>query len=386
MCLGNYDDAQRTINAFGLKSVVGAETVPTTPGVDTKHDLFSKAMLSSINPEHYSGVRERQILPSSKLITATASSSKPSKHEANSSGSHGTAHQRPPYQSQRPPRSSVSPKVNTHLSTVNSSQLSDASITKQTSPVNSKHQVKPVTPRPPSRQESRPKEKKGKEKTHHHHHHHHNVGKEKRPDKDKIKLQQDKVHQKPPKLLSKPAAVKSEQQLSSSEAAQVRHVEPNSLNKIGSGRTAMPPSMPPSKTPYSNSREAAATGVLASSGVTVKPVLPSKIPKLLPSPIMKVPFTGEACVSDSQQSPTKAKPDKNAINASLEINMVSEKKMKEKKLKKKKHKSRTMELPKETEHEDITEFTSEPRMQPMIPSKKPVAQKPTSLDLRLLML
>ena len=40
-CLGNYDQAQKMINTFGLKAVVAAETVPISPEGDMKCELFS---------------------------------------------------------------------------------------------------------------------------------------------------------------------------------------------------------------------------------------------------------------------------------------------------------------------------------------------------------
>lgn len=41
MCLGNYDEVQKTMNTFGLKAVVGTETVPISPEDDMKCELFS---------------------------------------------------------------------------------------------------------------------------------------------------------------------------------------------------------------------------------------------------------------------------------------------------------------------------------------------------------
>ena len=381
MCLGSYDDAQKTMNAFGLKSVVGTETVPTTPGVDVKHGMFSSKTAVPLGYSQVHGDVKDKTSSLSKLTTSM-SYPKAKKHEASSSNGIAPGHhQRPSYQQpQQPSRSSVSPKVTTHLSAVSSSQAPDITYTRQASPVVSKQHVKPVVPRPPSRQDNHPKEKK--EKTHHHH------GKEKRPDKERIKLQQEKAHQKPPKLLNKSAPVKNDHP-SSYEDSQVKHIEPNSLNKtLGSGRPVIP-SMPPSKSPHNRmiGRDSNIGVVPSGATVTAKPV-PTKVPKPLPSPTVRTPFTGEL-FSESQRSPGKEKPDKNAVNVPLEVNMTLEKKAKEKKPKKKKHKSKTSELTKETEklpppvEAVMVEFTSEPKVQPHVPNKKPMAQKPPSLDLRL---
>ena len=387
MCLGNYDEAQRTMNAFGLKSVVGTETVPTTPGVDVKHDIFSSKTMPSSNL-NYSQVRGDVKDKASSLSKLTTSTSypKPKKHEAGSSlQSNGIApsHQRPSYQQlQQPSRSSVSPK---NLSAVSSSQVPDTTNTRQVSPVRSKQHVKPVVPRPPSRQDNQPKEKK--EKAHHHHHHHHHVGKEKRPDKERIKLQQEKAHQKPPKLLNKPAPVKNDHPSSSSsyEDPQVKRIEPNSLNKtLGSGRPIIP-SMPPFKSPHNSMiGKDSNIGVVSSGATVTAKLVPTKAPKPLPSPTVRTSFTSEL-FSEPWRSPNKERPDKNVVNAPLEVNMAPEKKAKEKKLKKKKHKQKTSELTRETERlpPPVEEFTSEPKVQPHIPNKKPMAIKPPSLDLRL---
>ena len=224
MCLGNYDEAQRTINAFGLNSVVGTETVPTTPGVETKQNLFSSKKGPFASLESHGGINKKHASSSSKLSTV---SMRPSKHEMSGSSQGTSSFQRP---SQRPPKSSVSPRVNNpQLSTTSTSLPTDNVRQVSPSPISSKQHVKPVAPRPPSRQDNRPKEKREKEKQHHRHHH---VGKEKRPDKERIKLQQEKAHQKPPKLLTK---VKNEHS-SSYEDTQVKLMEPSSLNKtLGSG-------------------------------------------------------------------------------------------------------------------------------------------------------
>ena len=374
MCLGNYDEAQRTMNAFGLKSVVGTETVPTTPGIDTKHDLFSSKTAPSTSLESHSGINKKHVSSSSKLSTV---SMRPSKHEISGNSQSTSSFQRPP---QRPPKSSVSPRVNSQLSATSTSLPPDNVKQASPSPISSKQHVKPVTPRPPSRQDNRPKEKREKEK---HHHRHHHVSKEKRPDKERIKLQQDKAHQKPSKLLTKPPAVKNEHS-SSYEDTQVKLTEPNNINKtLGSGRPMMP-SMPPSKSPHNRGKESNIALTSSSAAMTAKP-MPSKVPKPLSSPTIRTSFS--EIVSEFHQSPTQSRLDRNAINTSLEATMTSEKKVKEKKLKKKKHKSKSSEL-KESEAlppaENITEYASEPKPLPRIPSKKPVAQKPTSLDLRLL--
>ena len=377
MCLGNYEEAQKTMNVFGLKSVVGTETVPTTPGVDVKHDMFSSKTVPSGYSQVHGDVKDKAS-SLSKLTTST-SYPKVKKHEASSSNGIAPGHQRPSYQ-QQPSRSSVSPKVTAHLSVVSSSQVPDATNTRQTSPVKSKQHVKPVVPRPPSRQDNHSKEKK--EKTHHHHH----VGKEKRPDKERIKLQQEKAHQKPPKLLNKPAPVKND--YPSYEDSQVKRIEPTSLNKtLGSGRPVIP-SMPSSKSPHNRMiGKDSNIGVVPSAATVTPKLIPTKVPKPLPSPTVRTTFTGEL-FTESRRSPGKERPDKNAVNAPLEVNMTLEKKVKEKKLKKKKHKSKTSELTKETERlpppvEEVMEFTSEPKVQLHVPNKKPVAQKPPSLDLRL---
>lgn len=381
MCLGNYDDAQKTMNAFGLKSVVGTETVPTTPGVDVKHDMFlSKTAVPSGYSQMHGDVKDKT--SSLSKLTTSMSYPKPKKHETNSSNGIAPSHQRLSYQQpQQPSRSSVSPKVTAHLSAMSSSQAPDTTNTRQASPVVSKQHVKPVVPRPLSRQDNHPKEKK--EKTHHHH------GKEKRPDKERIKLQQEKAHQKPPKLLNKPAPVKNDHPPSSSyEDSQVKRIELNSLNKtLGSGRPVIP-SMPPSKSPHNRmiGKDSNIGVVPSGATVTTKP-LPTKVTKPLPSPTVRTPFTGEL-FSESRRSPGKEKPDKNVVNAPLEV-MTFEKKVKEKKFKKKKHKSKTSEPTKEIEKlppsvEDMmVEFTNEPKVQPHVLNKKPMVQKPPSLDLRL---
>ena len=376
MCLGSYDDALKTMNTFGLKSVVGTETVPTTPGVDTKHDLFSSSkMAPSTSLEHSQLHSKKHVASSSKLSTV---SMRPSKHEMSGSSQSTSSHQRPP---QRPHKSSVSPRVNPQLPTANTSLPLDNIRQASPSPVSSKQHVKPVTPRPPSRQDNRPKEKREKEKLHHRHHH---VGKEKRPDKERIKLQQEKAHQKPPKLLNKPPAVKNEHS-SLYEDTQVKLMEPNNINKtLGSGRPLMPSMPPSSKSPHNRVKDTNITLASSSAVITAKPV-PSKIPKPLPSPTIKSSFASEI-VSNSHRSPTKEKLYRNAIDMPLEVSLTSEKKVKEKKLKKKKHKSKSQESERLLPAEDITEYVSEPKPQPRIPSKKPVAQKPTSLDLRLFVL
>ena len=377
MCLGNYDDAQRTIETFGLNSVVGAERVPTTPGIDVKQDIFLSKAVPSSNSRMHSGKHHASL---SKLATS-ASYSRPRKHEASGNLQNNTissGHQRPSHQQPlRPPKSSVSPKV-THLSAGINSQPPDTVNTKQPSPVSSKHHAKPVTPRPPSRQDNRPKEKK--EKAHHH------INK-KKFDKERIKLQQEKGQQKPSKPISRPAPVKTDQPLY--EDSQVKRSELSSLNKtLVSGRPVMS-SMPPSKSPHNRviGKEGSNIAVPSGAAVTVKPV-PSKVPKPLPSPTVKTPFTGEPL----QQSPSNDRRDKNALNASMDVSMTFEKKIKEKKVKKKKHKSKSSELIKEVEKplpppppqvESFMEFNSEPKVQPYVPSKKPATQKPPSLDLRL---
>lgn len=385
MCLGNYEEAQRTLNTLGFKSVLGTETVPTTPGVDVKHNVFSSSEAAAL--EHlqlHGAIKEKQLTSSSKLSTV---SMRPTKHEmASGSQSVSAGYQRPP---QRPPRSSVSPRVNPHLTTTNTPQPPDVMNIRQASPspIGSKHQVKPVVPKPPSRQENRPKEKREKDKTHHHHHH---VGKEKRPDKERIKLQQEKSHQKPPKLLNKPPAVKSDHSLPQYEDTQAKRVGPNSINKtLVSGRS-IAPGLPLSKSPHNRVKESNISGVPSNTVATNAKPVPSKVPKPLPSPTMRTPFTSDI-ISDSYRSPTREKP---AVSTSLEVSMTSERKIKEKKQKKKKHKSKTLELTRENERlppvepvvENVVEFPSEPKLQSRIPNKKPVAQKPTSLDLRLLVL
>ena len=380
MCLGSYDDAQRTMETFGMNSVVGAETVPTTPGIDVKQDMFLSKTVPSSNSRMYSGIKDKHHASSLSKLTTSASYPKTSKHEANSNlqnNAISSGHQRPSYQQpHRPSKSSVCPKV-THLSAGNNSQPSDTVYAKQPSPGSSKHLVKPVTPRPPSRQDNWPKEKK--EKTHHH------VNK-KKLDKERIKLQQEKGQQRPPKFLNRLAPVKTDQPLY--EDPQVKRSELNTLNKtLASGRPVMA-SMPPSKSPHNRiiGKESGNIAVPSGTAVTVKPVS-SKVPKPLPSPTVKTPFTGEPL----QQSPSNERVDKNAVNASMDISMTSEKKVKEKKLKKKKHKSKTSELIKEAEKplpppppvENFMELNSEPKLQPHVPSKKPAMHKPPSLDLRL---
>ena len=395
MCLGNYDEAQRTMNAYGLKSVVGTEVVPTTPGIDVKHDIFSSKSGPPVNLAHFQsngGVREKQALSSSKLAASTAMSYPKSSKLETSSTIQGTSatsgHQRP---SQRPPKSSISPKVNAQFSTVTNSQLSDSTtgstVTRQPSPVSSKQYVKPVVPRPPSKQENRPKEKREKERSHHHHH----VGKEKHPDKEKLKLQQqekEKSHQKAPKLLNKPTSVKNDQ-LSSYENTQMKHLESINLNKTLS---SVRPIMPPSKSPHNRmiGKEGNSAVPSSSSAVTAfaKPV-PSKVPKPLSSPTMRPSFAGEQCVTDSHRFSSKEeRADREAINTSMVVGIPSEKKTKEKKLKKKKHKLKDLELAKEREVlpivEDAMELTSGPKPPLCMPTKKHVAQKPTSLNLRLI--
>ena len=369
------------METFGLKSVVGTETVPTTPGVDVKHDMFSsKTAVPSGHSQVHGDVKDKT--SSLSKLTTSMSYPKTKKHEASSSNGIAPGHQRPSYQPpQQPSRSSVSPKVTAHLSAVSSSQMPETSSTRQASPVVSKQHVKPVVSRPSSRQDNHPKEKK--EKTHHHHH-----GKEKRPDKERSKLQQEKAHQKPPKPLNKPAPVKNDHP-SSYEDSQVKRIEPSSLNKtLGSGRPVIP-SMPPSKSPHNRMiGKDSNIGVVPPGAMVTAKLVPTKIPKPLPSPTVRTPFTGEL-FSESRRSPGKEKPDKNAVNVPLEVNMTLEKKAKEKKLKKKKHKSKTSELTKEVEklpppvEDTMMEFTSVPKVQPHVPSKKPMAQKPPSLDLRL---
>ena len=380
MCLGSYENAQKTMDAFGLKSVVGTETVPNIPGDDSKCDLFSASKAPSTSLEHsqlHSGINKKHVSSLSKLSTV---SMRPSKHEMGGSLQSTSSYQRPPQQLLK---SSVSPKVNSQLPTVNTSLPLDNVRQASPLPISSKQHVKPANPKFPSRQDNQPKEKREKEKMQCCHYH---VGKEKRPDRERIKLQQEKVHQKSPKLLTKPPAVKNEHS-SSYKGTQVKLVEPNNLNiTLGSG-SPLTPSMPSSKSPHNRGKHSNITLTSSSAAFTAKPV-PSKVPKPLSSPTMRILF-GNEIVSKSYQSPIKKKLDRNTINMSSEVSMTSEKKVKEKKLKNKKHKSKSLEL-KESETlppvEDITEYASGPKHQSRIPNKKPVAQKPTSLDLRLFVL
>ena len=382
MYLGNYENAQKTMDAFGLKSVVGTETVPNIPGDDSKCDLFSASKAAaSTSLEHsqlQSGINKKHVSSSSKLSTV---SMRPSKHEMGGSLQSTSSYQRPP---QRLPKSSVSPNVNSQLPTMNTSLPVDNVRQASPSPISSKQHVKPANPKLPSRQDNQPKEKREKEKIQYYHYH---VGKEKRPDRERIKLQQEKTHQKSPKLFTKPPAVKNEHS-SSYKGTQVKLVEPNNLNiTLGSG-SPLTPSMPPSKSPHNRGKDSNITLTSSSAPFTAKPVL-SKVQKPLSSPTMRILF-GSEIVSNSYQSPIKKKLDRDTINISSEVSMTSEKEVKEKKLKNKKHKSKRLEL-KESETlppaEDIIEYASGPKHRSWIPNKKPVVQKPpTSLNLRLFVL
>ena len=377
MCLGSYENAQKTMDAFDLKSVVGTETVPNIPGDDSKCDLFSASKAApSTSLEHsqlHSGINKKYVSSLSKLSTVSI---RPSKHEMGGSLQSTSSYQRP---LQWLSKSSVSPKVNSQLPTVNTSLPLDNVRQASPLPISSKQHVKPANPKFPSREDNQPKEKREKEKMQYCHYH---VGKEKRSDRERIKLQQEKTHQKSPKLPTKPPAVKSEHS-SSYKGTQVKLVEPNNLNiTLGSG-SPLTPNMPPSKSPHNRGKHSNITLTSSSAAFTAK-LVPSEVPKPLSSPTVRILF-GSETVSNSYQSPTKKKLDRNIINMSSKVSMTSEMKVKEKKLKNKKHK----EL-KESETlppaEDITEYASEPKHQSRIPNKKPVAQKPTSLDLRLFVL
>ena len=77
MCLGSYENAQKTMDAFGLKTVAGTETVPDIAGADSKCDLFS-ASTSLEHSQLQSGINKKHVSSSSKLSTVSI---RPSKHE-----------------------------------------------------------------------------------------------------------------------------------------------------------------------------------------------------------------------------------------------------------------------------------------------------------------
>ena len=370
MCLGNYEEAQETLSSIGMDSLVGTETVPTTPVIDAKQNVFS---MSDHSRHHLS--KERSIPKIAKLSSKAGSS--------HSQGHPHSHHQRHSLHSSQQQRSSISPKFNSQMNSTSSSQP-DNRIRQVSKP------AKPVAPKPLSRHENKPRDK---ERPHQH------VSKERPPEKEKHRLphvhqERDKiqVHQKTSKPVHRPPAVKTEQ-LSLQEEAQVKHMEsgkPFVNEKLRPVHGTQSISM---KSPHHNK----ATTVKAVSSTNSIPIAkPSKMatPKPPPPPSPTVRTTIEqTSVSDSQRSPKLDKDITNAISIPP-IDSSVHKKSKEKKLKKKKHKSKPSPSPepvkdsasKQSATSNSELNTSRPKLSLQIPTKKPVAQKPSSLDLRLVLI
>jgi len=366
MCLGNYDDAQKTISSVGMGSLVGTEPVPTTPVVDGKQYVFSVSSSRSHS-------KERSI-PKIAKLSNKAGSSRPQGHPHSQKQSH--------HSSQTQQKSSISPKINSQATSSLASQPDNK--LRQSSPI--PKTTKPSVPRPPSRHESKPKDK---ERLHQH------TSKDRPPEKEKHRptpppyghQEKDKiqVHHKTPKPVHRPPAVKTEQP-SLQEDAQVKHMESGKPYVSSEKQRPVVHSIQTSssKSPRTVVKPVSATAAVAkpSKMATPKPLLP-------PSPTVRSTLELPSTVAtDSQRSP---RPDKDITNVVSipTIDSTIHKKSKEKKLKKKKHKSKPSPSPepvKDSRKQSLTSNnelnTTRPKLSLHIPSKKPVAQKPSSLDLR----
>ncbi|XP_065886488.1 AF4/FMR2 family member 4-like isoform X2 [Dysidea avara] len=367
MCLGNYDDAQETLSSIGMDSLVGTETVPTTPVIDPKQNVFS---MSDHSRHHLS--KERSIPKIAKISS-----------KAGSSHSHGhphAHHQRHSLHSSQQQRSSISPKFNSQMNSSGGSQPDNK--IRQTSPVSKP--AKPAAPRPPSRHENKPKHK---EKPHQH------MSKERPSEKEKHRpphahQEKDKiqVHQKTSKPVHRLPAVKTEQP-SLQEEAQVKHMEfgkPFVNEKQHPVHGTQSSSV---KSPHNKPTTVKAVSATNSIPAIAKPTkMATPKPPPPPSPTVRTTLEQTIIIADSQRSP---KPDKDITDSIPPVDSSAHKKSKEKKLKKKKHKSKlspSPELVKDSASNQPAPSNSElnasrPKLSLHMPSKKPVAQKPSSLDL-----